>query len=289
LITEIPEELAAQEDISYINFNSNKLTNLPASLFTLKNLKFLDISNNEIGTKKVQGSCLSEAIAGAVALVEFHASGNQLQELPTSIGDCTNLEILDLKDNQLKTLPDKVGNLEKLLRLNLEGNCMQEVPSCIGNLQLLKDLNLSRNKLKSVQNDCLTALKSIVMLDLHQNMFEMFDSVPKSEKLDTLSLSYNQLTELNNLANAPKVTVVDLHNNKMKELPKSLFDLAELKTLTVSNNELSDIDPHVALLPNLARLTIEGNPLRSMKPTMRNAGAAQLKKYLLSRLSDNEV
>lgn len=75
----------------------------------------------------------------------------------------------------------------------------------------------------------------------------------------------------------------------MKELPKSLFDLAELKTLTVSNNELSDIDPHIALLPNLARLTIEGNPLRSMKPTMRNAGAAQLKKYLLSRLSDNEV
>jgi Leucine-rich repeat (LRR) protein len=68
---------------------------------------------------------------------------------------------------------------------------MQEVPSCIGNLQLLKDLNLSRNKLKSVQNDCLTGLKNIVMLDLHQNMFEMFDSVPKSEKLDTLSLSYN--------------------------------------------------------------------------------------------------
>jgi Leucine-rich repeat (LRR) protein len=76
LITDIPEEIATQAALTHVNFNSNKLTNLPASLFTLKNLKFLDISNNEIGTKKVAGSCLSEAIAGATSLVEFHASGN---------------------------------------------------------------------------------------------------------------------------------------------------------------------------------------------------------------------
>ena len=75
----------------------------------------------------------------------------------------------------------------------------------------------------------------------------------------------------------------------MKALPASLFESAELKTLTISNNDLSDVDPHIALLPNLMRLNIEGNPLRSIKPAMRSAGAAQLKKYLLSRLSETEV
>lgn len=63
----------------------------------------------------------------------------------------------------------------------------------------------------------------------------------------------------------------------------------ELKTLGIANNDLSDLDPHLGNMVNLVRISIEGNPLRSIKPAMRDAGAAQLKKYLQSRLSDNEV
>lgn len=54
----------------------------------------------------------------------------------------------------------------------------------------------------------------------------------------------------------------------------------ELKTLGIANNDLSDLDPHLGNMVNLVRISIEGNPLRSIKPAMRDAGAAQLKKYL---------
>ena len=113
--------------------------------------------------------------------------------------------------------------------------------------------------------------------------------MPRSDKLDTISLGYNQLTALTNLENAPKLTVLDLHSNKLEDLPESIMNMGGLKTLTVSNNELRDINPRIAMLEDLVRLNIEGNPLRSIKPAMRNAGAIQLKKYLKMRLEDGEI
>jgi Leucine-rich repeat (LRR) protein len=86
-------------------------------------------------------------------------------------------------------------------------------------------------------------------------------------------LSYNQLTDMQNLERAPKLTVLDLHNNKLDVLPETICQLYNLKTLTISNNNLSDINPKLSLLDHLVRLTIEGNPLRSIKPSMRTSGA----------------
>lgn len=89
--------------------------------------------------------------------------------------------------------------------------------------------------------------------------------------------------------NAPNLSVIDLHNNKLKVLPEGILGLSNLKTLTISNNDLSDVNPRIALLPELVRINIEGNPLRSIKPAMRNAGAVQLKNYLKLRIGEQEV
>ena len=47
-ISEIPEELAKQEFVNHLNLNTNFLKKLPNSLFTMKSLKFLDISYNKL-------------------------------------------------------------------------------------------------------------------------------------------------------------------------------------------------------------------------------------------------
>ena len=85
--------------------NSNCLVSIPNGLFAIENLKFLDLSNNKIGSSNQVGSYLSEGIGAAQALVEFHVSGNMLTNLPESIGELQNLEVLDLKDNRLVALP----------------------------------------------------------------------------------------------------------------------------------------------------------------------------------------
>ena len=104
--------------ITYINMNTNLLRQVPNSLYTLANLKFLDISNNKIGMDG--NGCISEAIASATALVEFRASSNMISNLPESFGELRNLEVLDLRDNRIEKLPVRFGLLRKLLRLNLD-------------------------------------------------------------------------------------------------------------------------------------------------------------------------
>jgi len=159
----------------------------------------------------------------------------------------------------------------------------------LGSLTLLRDLSIGRNKLASVQEDCLCNLVNLVMLDLHQNNLRDFSAVPRSDKLDTISLSYNHVVALSNLENAPSLTVLDLHSNKLCELPESILNMSRLKTLTVSNNELRDINPRLALLEDLVRINVEGNPLKVFKPAMRSAGAVELKKYLKMRLGEGEI
>ena len=102
-------------------------------------------------------------------------------------------------------------------------------------------------------------------------------------------MSFNHLESIDNLERCPNLTVLDLHNNKMSLLPDTVASLYHLKTLTISNNDLSDINPKIAVLDSLVRIALEGNPLRSIKPAMRNAGAVQLKKFLLLRLGDEEL
>jgi Leucine-rich repeat (LRR) protein len=129
------------------------------------------------------------------------------------------------------------------------------------------------------------SLSSLVLLDLHQNQLQHFGSVPQSDKLDTLNLAFNFLVSVDNLGNsANSLSVLDLHNNKIKDFPMSILDMTSLKTLKISNNDLSDIHPRLSLLQDLVRIHIEGNPLKSIKASVRMANAEGLKKYLKMRL-----
>ena len=141
-----------------------------------------------------------------------------------------------------------------------------------------------------MEADALRQLTKLQMLDLHQNNFKgTFTSVPASESLDRLILGFNRLEGIENLDRSPNLTILDLHSNKLQALPDSVCTLYKLKSLKISNNDLSDINPKISLLDSLDRLNIEGNPLRSIKPSMRNTSAGELKKYLKARLGEDTI
>lgn len=81
-------------------------------------------------------------------------------------------------------------------------------------------------------------LKSIVVLDLHQNQFTSFSSVPKSKKLDQLSLAFNQIEEFSGIENAENLTMLDLHSNKLTKFPQAIVTHNGLRTLKISNNDI---------------------------------------------------
>jgi Leucine-rich repeat (LRR) protein len=67
---------------------------VPNTLFSLKLLKFLDLSYNQI-------TVISEALGMAHTSVELRIAGNLIRELPKSIKDLSNLEVFDGKRNKL--------------------------------------------------------------------------------------------------------------------------------------------------------------------------------------------
>lgn len=281
-IVEIPAEIVQAATVQNFSLASNKLPQVPGAVFAMEALKVLDLSDNLL-------TALPEDIGQAALLCEFRATGNKLTVLPNSIGDCANLETLELSKNSLSTFPPSIGNLVKLTKLKLDENQIEVIPAFFGAFRMLKDLSMNKNKIHSVDGDALAPLSSLTMLDLSQNRLTALASTPKSESLDSLLLSFNQLETLENLDRCPNLTVLDLHNNKLKALPDSTCSLYHLKTLAVSNNELADVDPRISVLDSLTRIALEGNPLRSLKPAMRSAGAVELKKYLKNRMGDQEI
>ncbi|CAI2384285.1 unnamed protein product [Moneuplotes crassus] len=279
-IASIPSELSTQEQLFYLNFNSNLLEEVPGEIFSLV-LKFFDASHNKL-------KILPDMIGSCNSLVELHLAGNQISELPFTFGGLENLEVLDLKRNDIEYLPKSLSGCVKLKKLDLSENSLTKIPETIGFCEMLTDVNFSKNHIENIELYSLERLSNLVLLDLHQNKLTYFESVPKSTKLDTIILGFNFIEEIANLHNAPNLTVLDLHNNKMEELPETILDMDMLKTLNISNNNMNNLPPRLALLDNLVRIQIEGNPLKSIKSSMRMAKAPDLKNYLRLRLDVKE-
>ena len=87
-------------------------------------------------------------IVGPYSIVtKIYLHYNQLERLPESIGQLSNLQVLYLSDNRLKTLPETIGQLSNLQRLNLHNNRLETLPESIGQLSNLQWLYLDHNLL----------------------------------------------------------------------------------------------------------------------------------------------
>ena len=88
----LPTSIQKLNQLDNLYLSGNKLTELPSEIGDLKELRKLDVSNN------------------------------QLVSLPTSIQKLNQLEELYLYDNRLTELPSEIVDLRKLRRLGVRGN-----------------------------------------------------------------------------------------------------------------------------------------------------------------------
>jgi Protein tyrosine and serine/threonine kinase/Leucine rich repeat len=162
-LTEFPREIFDLADsLEILNLSGNKLSSLPDDLPRLHKLRIIFCSDNlftELPT--VLGQCKNLTMVGfkanqinnvpeaalASTLRWLILTDNRIQSLPSSIGECRQMQKLMLAGNQLSDLPVELANCSQLELLRLSANQFSKLPPWLLTMSSLAWLALAGNPL----------------------------------------------------------------------------------------------------------------------------------------------
>lgn len=120
-IKELPNDISKMKNLTKLNVHDNCITVIPDSIGELNLLEKLFLYNNA-------------------------DEGNEIKEIPKSIGFCKNLSVINISGNLLTSLPDELFSGCNLSLLNVADNKITSLPSSIASAKNLEKLNLGENK-----------------------------------------------------------------------------------------------------------------------------------------------
>lgn len=120
-------------------------------------------------------------------LYNLYLYGTGITEIPESIGQLSNLILLNLSYNKLENLPDEVCDLKKLQILSLSNNKITNLPERIGELVNLKWIDLNKNPIANLP-DSIINLRKLEKLSLLKTGI-IKDDINKIEQLEQLCIN----------------------------------------------------------------------------------------------------
>ncbi|KAM5555054.1 receptor-like protein 7 [Rosa sericea] len=217
--------------LSHLSLGSNKLNgNIPASLFFLSLLDYLDLSSNQFSGPFPEISNVSSYLLNG-------------PDLELDLRNQSNLQRLDLSENQINgKIPDWIWSLSNLDVLNLSCNSLDSLEVHSFNLTNLIYLDLHSNQFHG-QIPILPSPFSLYYLDFSKNYFSSIGDVFLNTSF--FSLSSNNLNGIipESLCNSQLLEVLDLSNNSLSgTVPQCLTTMGRLAVLNVRRNILTNVD-----------------------------------------------
>lgn len=211
-----------------------------------------------------------EVIEHMPSLREIRLSENELvREVPGSIGQLPNLELLDLSKNRLSNLPGCVRDLVGLRVLNLSSNRFAELPiGSIFSLPVLQELTVASNALTGAFFPMtVDIVRSLQRLDVSDNSLASISfgtelHLPSVEHVD---VARNRLCALPNVSSWKNLITLLAAENGLTAFPDGLTSLKKLKMADFERNSLRTLEPEIANMEALQHLCIAANPLRDRK------------------------
>ena len=216
-------------------------------------------------------------------------------DLPTVIGDLSQLQHLCLSDNNLiNGIPNELGNLTQLQYLNLSDNQLSgSLPTdALSNLSQLHTLNLADNQL--VGNFSTTALSNLGQLRTikaanNRLMGSFPDEFANLVNLQYLNLSNNLVSGVlpTSIGSLTKLIHLDLADNQLTgEVPIAISNMTLLQHLNLSDNLLTgQAIATTSQLKQLHYLNLSANRLEGAIPS--SIGNLNLLEYL--NLANNKL
>lgn len=156
-----PEEIFAfANTLEILDLSGNQLSSLPDDFTKLNKLKILFLSDNRFTVfPEVLGKCSNITMIGfksnQIHTIEEHAlhkqirwlilTNNKLTQIPTSIGNCWNMQKLALAGNRLTSLPKSLSNCKNLGLLRISANQLTEFPEWLLDIPKLSWLAFAGN------------------------------------------------------------------------------------------------------------------------------------------------
>jgi Leucine-rich repeat (LRR) protein len=192
--------------------SGNQLTELPALIGQLKQLKTLHLSRNHVG--RTTGGQLPPEIGECLFLEELLIDQNELTDLPLELGILTSLDSLKIDGEKLNCPPQEIiaegtGRILGYLRR-------------LYNARTTNKLDLSR---ASLGHNGLIVFPMEVLQLTRLTSFKLTDN-----RLKELPLDFNKLSELKTL---------DLKGNLLGGLPYTMSILTSLSSLDVRENKMT--------------------------------------------------
>lgn len=155
------------------------------------------------------------------------------------------LQILYLDNVGLKEWPSWLNQFPRLTELSVVSSSISSIPDNAFNFlaSSLISLDLNNNSLIAAPK-ALQGLSAINLLNLQQNMISDLAWLPRSNKISSISLSDNRISNSSHLSDALRIygqslIALEFQNNQLTSIPNLDF-LTELETVDLSKNLISD-------------------------------------------------
>lgn len=125
----------------------------------------LDLCNIKLNT-------LPESFGSACSALKVDLMGNCLTELSPSLSNFHQITELVLMSNLLENIPQSIFSLTSLSVLNLGANKITQIPEALNTLHKLEVLIFSFNRITRFDANCISSLKALHTLSLHNNCIE---------------------------------------------------------------------------------------------------------------------
>lgn len=247
-----------------IDFSHNKINNVDENAFmTLKSLKFLDLSHNEIkrvfvrlpDSLEILTMAYNKLITWPLAntpenLAELELKFNSLENIFPKDSEVNNLRILDVSNNVIDRLPNT--QFFKLDKLDLSYNRLTSVPQSLNSMSpLLHDLILDGNQISSVYFAEKSTLGSISL-----------NNIDSLKVLESNAFSNLIGTKVRRDESGTCVYIRVSRNKNLKKIDENAFEGVSLCLLDLSFNQLTEIPENLTDWSKIEEgIDLQGNPL----------------------------
>jgi len=185
-LQDLPDELCTLRNLEQLFACSCNLRKLPPKIATMEKLRRFYFDSNRLKSLPEE---MPRWIGG------IHISGNFLERIPDSIGECSQIEDFQAYANRFTSIPQSICNLKSLKHLILHGNCLRALPEQLGSLSVLESVLVADNLLESLP-DSLGDLKHLRWLYAYNNHLHTLPSrlLHRARGLERVLLEANPLT-----------------------------------------------------------------------------------------------